>query len=1110
LRWLSSYSEGYGYRQLDSRTIQLDGGGSATVKVPLNVGELRGPSSLLLEADVTSPTRQVISSRTSVVVHAGEYAIGVAPSSTFLGVDSTLRMGLVAVTPAGTLLPSQKVVVNIYRRIWNSVRRAETGGRYSWISEPADSLIETRTVTTGSSAVEETFVPRRPGFYYIEGKGKDRRGNDLLTHAYLYVSGSGYVPWERSNDDRITLLADKPAYAPGEVAHIMVKSPYESAPALISVEREGILQHSVITFAGSAPQFDIPITSDMLPNIFVSVVLLQGRSARPGASPEGDIGKPSFKVGYLALAVSPSERKLRVTLHPSKEGYRPGDTVALGIQVRDASGKGTRAEVALSVADLGVLNLIGYRLPDPFGHFYRQRGLAVTTTETRLHIVEQREYGEKAEDDGGGGAAPQAESDFDADGVRKDFRPSAYWNPSVLTDSAGSASVRFKLPDNLTAFASMAVALTEDSRFGMAETSFTVSKPLLLQPSLPRFARVGDSFDAGVVVLNHAPTEKTITLTARARGIAMRGKDSLQLVLAAGAAREVLFTFTAERVGTAVLTVRAAADDATDGLQWSIPVQAPRSRESVVLTGSTTDAKSEQAVVIPDSIYRDIGGLEFTAASTALTGLSGGIAYLFTYPYYCLEQRCSSILPIILAQDLVDAFAFDVFRTRNHREVVQKTLGEIPLFQRGDGGFAYWKNTEGSWSYVSAYAVYTLLQAKKHGYTVDNGSLQRGVEYLRRVLIGEIPHHYPPGAWQCTRSFIVYVLALAGKPDFGYMAAVYNDRATLPLFAKAYLLKALLLAKGDPRMRDELVRDLSNAAKVAPASAHFEEREEAGLVWVYHSTARTTAIVLQTLVEAQPDNPLLANVVRWLIDQQKAGRWRTTQENLYVVDALATYFAAFEKEEPDFRATIAVHGKAILDELFTGRSLKTLVTRSPIGDYPSGRALPVTITKDGKGRLYYGVRMNYYPLGDQSPKEVGLTVTKTLEVQGIPQDPRGPFAPGTVVRVTLTAVTNQDRHFVVLDDPIPAGFEIVNSSFLTTAVTGESAGNGNSSAFSHAERYDDRVLVFADELPAGIHTYSYLARVTRPGVYALPATRGEGMYEPEVFGQTGSTSVVVR
>jgi uncharacterized protein YfaS (alpha-2-macroglobulin family) len=170
----------------------------------------------------------------------------------------------------------------------------------------------------------------------------------------------------------------------------------------------------------------------------------------------------------------------------------------------------------------------------------------------------------------------------------------------------------------------------------------------------------------------------------------------------------------------------------------------------------------------------------------------------------------------------------------------------------------------------------------------------------------------------------------------------------------------------------------------------------------------------------------------------------------------------------------------------------------------------VTITKDGKGRLYYGVRMNYYPLGDQSPKEVGLTVTKTLEVQGIPQDPRGPFAPGTVVRVTLTAVTNQDRHFVVLDDPIPAGFEIVNSSFLTTAVTGESAGNGNSSAFSHAERYDDRVLVFADELPAGIHTYSYLARVTRPGVYALPATRGEGMYEPEVFGQTGSTSVVVR
>jgi len=136
-----------------------------------------------------------------------------------------------------------------------------------------------------------------------------------MSQAYFYVSGSGYVPWERSNDDRIELVADKGHYAPGEIAHVMVKSPFVSAPALVSFEREGILHHYATVLGGSAPQIDIPITSAMLPNVFISVVMLQGRSAPPSGTNEGmQDGLPSRP----GTSIFPSARRNRNFISPSR------------------------------------------------------------------------------------------------------------------------------------------------------------------------------------------------------------------------------------------------------------------------------------------------------------------------------------------------------------------------------------------------------------------------------------------------------------------------------------------------------------------------------------------------------------------------------------------------------------------------------------------------------------------------------------------------------------------------------------------------------------------------------------------------------------------------
>jgi uncharacterized protein YfaS (alpha-2-macroglobulin family) len=270
---------------------------------------------------------------------------------------------------------------------------------------------------------------------------------------------------------------------------------------------------------------------------------------------------------------------------------------------------------------------------------------------------------------------------------------------------------------------------------------------------------------------------------------------------------------------------------------------------------------------------------------------------------------------------------------------------------------------------------------------------------------------------------------------------------------------------------------------------------------------------MQALVETQPESPVIPKVVRWLIDQQKVGRWRTTQENIYVVDALATYMRAFEKEEPNFRATVTVEGKRILNELFQGRSFNVSQASLPLRDLTPGKDYAANLAKDGQGRLYYGIRMNYYPRGETPAKEEGYSVIKTIQtLSGAPADS---VTAGSLLKVTITVSSNQYRHFVVVDDPVPAGFEVVNTSFSTTAAglsqeEGERSPEWYAYAFHHVEQYDDRVLLFADEFTPGAHSYTYLVQVTRTGEYAMPATRAEGMYEPEVFGQTASRTVNIR
>jgi uncharacterized protein YfaS (alpha-2-macroglobulin family) len=1115
---------------LASGTGKLDKDGKIHISQKIVHEDVKRTMLLTLEGTVTAQNRQTLSGRTNCLVHRGEYYIGIKPQKTFIDVKKPLEFEFISTAPDGTPVSGKDITVKVMKREWTSVRKAGVEGRYEWITERNDSTVGEFKVRTDMKPVAKTFTPQQVGFYIISAQGKDGKGNTIITSTYFYATGEGYFAWRRQDDDRIEIVPDVDTYKPGDVAKILVKSPYEEALALVTIEREFIMERFTQKITGSTNIIELSITEDHLPNVYVSVILIQGRSGFDQFDEEGeDIGKPSFKIGYVNLAVDPGSKHLDISITTDQDEYRPQDTVTVKLRVKDQDGKPQQAEVVFAAVDVGVLSLINFQTPDPFPVFYGPRPLSVQTTESRRHIIGQRHYDEKGETRGGGGFR-------DGFAYRTEFLTTAYYNPTVRTNKNGEAVITFRLPDNLTTFRLMATGQTKMSSFGASDKNIRVKKPLLLLEALPRFARLGDEFEAGVVVHNNTESAGRVLIEADADNILLKGEKQKSVKIPEGQEEEVRFTYHADRTGKATFRFKVTLGTESDGIQLQIPVISPRLFEAVALYSQTTDKVSE-AISIPPDIYPDVGRLELTTSSSAFSGLEGSIEYLIKYPYECLEQKISRILPLIVAEDLIKEFNFSELKGKILRKEVQTTIDEFKEFQHYDGGFKFWPDSWRPSPWLTAYAVYALGRAKQQGYRVEQAMIRRALDYLQSVLRREdVDWEYPynKNVQLTTKAFILYALVLWDEYDHGYLSKLFEKRDQISLFGKTLLLKAAD-QYGNSYYVGELRRILLNKIKMAPTTAHFEEHDDAGMSWIWHSNVRTTALVLQAFLETGGEFPHAEKIIKWLVAERKIGRWRSTQENIYVFDAFNTYLNIYEKQRPDFTALVYIENEQIVKEVFKGRQLEIRSKELPIADLPQDRQMPVNIEKQGDGRLYYGLRLLYAPKGELKPRDEGMAVFKVIEplIEG---STGSELSAGKIYQVTLSVVTPQERNFVVVDDPLPAGCEVINTSFDTESkqvmkmMTGQQHRGYDEyyydeyyeedyyddyyypswGTFDHWEIYDDKVLLFADALYAGEHTFSYLVRAMTYGSFVMPPTKAEEMYTPEVFGYNRQRTLMVK
>jgi uncharacterized protein YfaS (alpha-2-macroglobulin family) len=1100
-----------GAGNLKAEQRPLDESGKLQVTQPLALPNQSGPELVTIDAEITDLSRRSQASRASVLVHPGEFYLGVQVPETFANANSNLAAQVIAIAPDGQRRAGVRVKLELVQRRWTFAREDRGGPYPQTVSKLVDQTVASCEVTTTQKGATCPLAAKDGGYYIVRARSRDGRKNPIEAAAYAYVFGQSEARFPGRDDGRVELVLDKKSYRVGEKARVLVKSPFPEARAFISVERSSVLSQRQQLFSGSMPSFEVEVTEDFVPNAFVSVHLVRkiGKGeVRPGGA---------YRVGYVEIPIDPEPRRLGIDITPNRKVLTPGEELSVDLAVRDKQGKPARAELTVFAVDEGVLMLTGYTVPDPLLRLSQPRPLGVATLETRAALAKiipseiANLLGVGKGDEGGGGGESA---------TRSDFRQTAYFNPRLMTDAQGKASVKFKLPDSLTTYRLMAVAVGDAERYGFGSTSVTARKQLMARPALPRFIRTGDRVEAGVVVATSDLNPGEVNVRVEVSGLVVDGPSLKTVKLKNDEQAEVRFAFRAEKSGEARLVFDASGGGGRDRVEVRRPVSAPTVLESVAAVGHTEGVATE-ALGKLTGIRGDVGGLEVSVASTALVGLESALNSLMEYPYGCTEQLSSRLLPLLPLRDLSEAFGI---KPAAPVSSIERTVREIVARQTGDGGFMMWPESGRAYPWVSAYALWVLSEAKARKVQIPESVITAGKSYLRGVLATN-EHDV------ATQAFVLDVLAALGDPDVGYMNKAFERRKDLPLFGKALLLSALVRANQRGSAEKTLIGEIEQHLHVSAGRVNIDENLGNAYARVFDSTVRTQSLVLMALARSRPDHALIGDLARELLFVRKGGTWRTTQETAYALLALDTYRKQREKTVPDFEAEVSLGGETLFAVDFEGRSLQTKNTAIPIAALLPHAGDPLLFERDGEGTLHYQARLRYARKDlPTTGFDSGFYIEKRLhrvtpeELQNAASSVEGPderqFAGGALVASEIMIVTSAARHFVVVDDALPAGFEAVDTTLATASALAAQVDNdcvgcdrdSNYSLSSAARRElrDDRALFFVDYMGPGIHRFRYLARATTLGKFVVPPLRAEEMYAPESFGRTGAITVEVR
>ncbi len=1054
-------------------------------------------SQLTTELEYPDANGQILTKAARFDLWPAAKAVGIKTEGWAASADN-LKLHAIALNVDGSPAPNTAISVKAYARKTYSYRKRLIGGFYSYESS---TRIEALDIGCSGKARSDgkftcTLAPGQSGELILQASLVDDEGREANATTSIWVAGKDDWWFSAQDGDRMDLLIENTEYDGGDIAKVQVRSPFRSATALVVIEREGIIDSFVTKISGKTPIIKVPVKGGYAPNVYVSVMAVRGRVAtwqswlsdfarkhdlswlsRDGGKETAliDLAKPAYRLGIANMRVGWAQHRLDVDVALDKSIYRIREQATADIKIARANGEALpkNAEIAIAVVDEALLQLAPNTSWDLLKAMMDERGLDVLTSTAQMQVVGKRHFGRKAVAHGGGGGRQDARQLFDT---------GLLWKGRVKLDENGQAQVKFALNDSLSAFRVVAIAQSGLDLFGTGMSTITTTQDLQLLAGLPKVVRENDRFDAAFTVRNAAKREMTVLVGGTVAGLGPLNER--EITIPAGEARtvnwDVLVPYDVASLDWQI-GVQEKSDDAngaTDSLQVSQRVEPSIPVRVFQSTIRQITAPLAMATARPSDAIPGRGGVDVRLQASLGDGLQGVKDYMARYPYRCFEQRTSRAVAL------------------EDEELWRQTALALPSFMDSDGLVKYWPSDFLSGS--DTLTAYVLSITDEAGLEIPQSQRDQMLDGLTAFVQGRIRRGSPLDTADLTLRKLAAIAALSryDMADEQMLTSLSFDPNLLPTSAVLDWMNILRRVSGIPLRQS----GIANAKQILRSRLNFQgthmgfstERQD-DLWWLMISADTNAARALISLKDAPLWRADMARMARGLLSRQTNAHWRTTTGNAWGTLAMRQFSAAFEKDKVGGQSTTQMGQKT--QSLQWGQDTALDFPTLAWGDGQQN----LSVSHQGAGAPWAFITAKAaIPL--REPLSTGYAITRSVEA--ISQAKPGTWSIGDVLRVKLEVDAQSDMTWVAVDDPIPAGAQILggglggDSDLLT---------NGESNTGRAWPVYEERRFAsyqaFYRYVPKGKFTLEYTLRLNTKGDFNLPPTRVEAMYAPEMFGE---------
>lgn len=1023
---------------------------------------------------------------TKVFEESGEfsidkYSIKYYPHDIYLGVklpkgdesrgmlltDTSHTAKVVLVDAKGNLVKNDvKLNFTLYKVEWRWWWDNSSGNSSNYSSSSYKEVISSGSVLAKSGKAEWDFRVEYPdwGRYLIEVSSPST-GHSCASYTYIDWPGwAGRAQREGAGEGAAMLpfSTDKKKYEVGEDVIVSIPVSKEGR-ALVTIESgSDVVESFWVQSANGETQFKFSATDKMVPNVYVSVMMVQ-----PHSNTTNDL--PIRMYGIKPITVTNPYTELKPKLEMPDELRADSKVV---VKVSEENQRPMTYVIAM--VDEGLLDLTRFKTPDPWSTFYAKESLGITTWDYYDDVIGAYENKiDRLLNIGGGG---EFEDEEKKSAKANRFKPMVkFIGPFNLR--SGENVHEIQLPRYIGSVRTMVIARDAES-YGATEKTTPVKKPLMVLGTLPRVLTPGDSLNMPVTLFCMDKNLKNATVSVSSNGYVTFLETNMQAKLVGEGETTISFPLTVpDKLGVAKITINAKSGNETASYDFEIDVRTPNPEITESQFISLQDGESKE-ITVDFFGMSGTNELSLEFSSIPAINMDKRLRYLIKYPHGCVEQTTSGAFPQLYLKNIVEMSDQMKLRISNN---IKGGIARLQNFQNASGGFSYWPGIDvNDWS--TCYAGHFLVEAKSAGYNVPNDILNKWVNYQKSASRNwsssndEYEHRI--------QAYRLYTLALSGNPDLGSMNRMKEisnlDIQTLWRLAQAYSLA------GKNVIAKEIVAGLPE----------IEEKPQNYYSYTYGSYLRDKAIILEACVQIGLKDQSL-RLMKEIAESLNSTSWYSTQTTSYSLMAIAKY-AGSNSTGSGLNATYSFH-----EETKNIQSSKNIA----VVNLSSTKNGNLKLTNNGKGALFVNVVRKGVPSNtilDEKEKNISISVEyytmdgKLMDYSSIEQ--------GTdfVAQVSIRNIgTNGSYQNLAVEQLFPSGWEIVNDRLF--------GGNSNftTSSFDYRDYRDDRVYTYCSLYTNGTKRFSVMLNAAYEGSYYLPVAKVEEMYDNTIFANTKSQRIKV-